>query len=754
MKLLADERLIVRLQFLGSIGLVIAVVAALGGYFILQQRREYAETANDIMAQQIQMQEAVLTERVHATRDYLDYMRSRTESVLKTKIREEVDQAVTLAATIYSREIGRLPKDEVEALIIDAIRPLRFYDGRGYFFIYRLDGLCKLLPTDPDREGRNMLDMRDDTGTAPVPLILSAAKSPAGAGYLDYRWKILGQGELWSGKIGYARLFEPLGWAIGTGEYPQAVEQDLKEVALSRLRGSNTGEWAYVAALDDTGTLLVAPFDPAWEGRALADLPADRVRTLKDLVALGQDGGGFLRYDWPVPGERRIRGKLSYVERMDDWGWTLVSGVYLEEVEAAATARQRALEDSVGTKIRLSLVVLGLGVAGAILIRGGLQFLLDNVIARYERNLAERNQALKEAGHQLFLVNFMVEHSAEMIMLLDARGRLVYANRAVTERLGWRRDQVATGPFAALVGAGGDGDADGYRRVETEVQAQDGHPIPVEIGVKTLVHDKTRYLFAIARDVTERRRHETELKRSNAELEAFAYVVSHDLRQPVRAVIGFLGLLEQALAPALAGEAREYFDFARDGARRMDRMILDLLDYSRVGRGGRGKAAIDVAGVIAGLAPMLALAFKDAGGRFEIEGSLPTVWGDCEELTRLFQNLIDNAVKYRSPERPLKVTLSCRAEGEDWLFCLADNGMGIPERGVERIFRLFLRMRAGDGAEGTGIGLALCRKIVEAHGGRIWAESEPGAGARFLFTLPSAAISRTGETEAVALSGQ
>lgn len=227
-----------------------------------------------------------------------------------------------------------------------------------------------------------------------------------------------------------------------------------------------------------------------------------------------------------------------------------------------------------------------------------------------------------------------------------------------------------------------------------------------------------------------------DLSRSNAELEAFAYVASHDLRQPLRVITGYLSLLDMGL-PNLDAEKQEWMELARDGARRMDRMIVDLLEYARLGRKGSGFAAVDMAEVVS-------LALFNLGsviGESEAEVVLPPAWpqlrGASHELIRLVQNLVGNAIKYRAPDRPPRVEISVRRDNGHWVFCVADNGIGIAAQDFDRVFGLFQRLHEAGAYEGTGIGLALCKKIVEHHQGRIWVESTPGIGSCFHFTLPA-----------------
>ncbi len=227
-----------------------------------------------------------------------------------------------------------------------------------------------------------------------------------------------------------------------------------------------------------------------------------------------------------------------------------------------------------------------------------------------------------------------------------------------------------------------------------------------------------------------------ELQRSNAELEQFAYVASHDLQEPLRKVASFCGMLERRYKGQLDERADQYIDFAVDGAKRMQVLINDLLAFSRVGRVGAEERVVELEEVVALARDNLTATIDEAGATVEVAEPLPRVKGDPTLLAALFQNLIGNAVKFRGDEPP-RVRVGVQRDGEQWRFSVDDNGIGIAPRYADRIFVIFQRLHPKDEYAGTGIGLAMCRKIVEYHGGSIWLEpAGADGGASFRFTLP------------------
>jgi PAS domain S-box-containing protein len=237
-------------------------------------------------------------------------------------------------------------------------------------------------------------------------------------------------------------------------------------------------------------------------------------------------------------------------------------------------------------------------------------------------------------------------------------------------------------------------------------------------------------------DITERKRIEEALKRSNAELQQFAYVASHDLKEPLRMVTSYLLLLEKKNKDRQDEKSKEYMHYAIDGATRMNGMIDDLLVYARVGTHGKSFAPVRMEDVLVTVLNDLAVGIQESGASITHD-DLPMIVADGTQMVSLLENLIGNAIKYRGEEAP-RIHVSARDRGNEWVFSVQDNGIGIDPVQMGRLFQMFQRLHTRAEYEGSGIGLAIAKKIVERHGGRIWVESEAGKGATFFFTIPRA----------------
>ena len=276
---------------------------------------------------------------------------------------------------------------------------------------------------------------------------------------------------------------------------------------------------------------------------------------------------------------------------------------------------------------------------------------------------------------------------------------------------------------------------------ETAVIRKDGKIINIEYSSKMIKAEDRTQLVSIIRDITERKKTESEIKqktediaRSNKELEQFAYVASHDLQEPLRTIISYLQLLEKRYKNKLDTKADEFINFAVDGSKRMYTLINDLLAYSRIQTTGLTFEKIDCAKIMDIVLDNLQNTIAKSKAKISFDTELPVIKADKVQMVQLFQNLIDNSIKYKSTKAP-KIRITAEKKGNVWLFSLTDNGIGIAKEYAERIFVIFQRLHTREKYEGTGIGLSVCKKIVEHHGGKIWVESELGKGSTFYFTI-------------------
>jgi PAS domain S-box-containing protein len=492
--------------------------------------------------------------------------------------------------------------------------------------------------------------------------------------------------------------------------------------------------------------------------------------------------------EYAQPSSRRASNPTHFgmrkIERREWWLWgsavvvtlLLTLGIY-SFVPPRATSPLREFD-----ALHMSLAVRGLI---------GLVLLFDIYVIYQQYQIGVIRRQLNERDE---LFRLITEKAADMIAVVDTTGQRVYNSPSYERIMGYSPEELgATSSLEQIhpddrekiKAAAAEASRSGVgRRIEYRMRHKDGSWRVLESTASTIVDAEGNVdkLVIVNRDITDRKRAETALKeyqihleelvamrttelieaneqleqdiaernrvqqeltrkveelaRSNADLEQFAYVASHDLQEPLRMVISYTQLLARRYRGKLDTSADEFIGFAVDGASRMQQLIQDLLSYSRLTIRGKELQLTETGAACNAALENLRESIKKANAEVSV-GQLPTVLADATQLAQLFQNLIGNAIKYRNRRQP-EIGVAARFNGNEWVFSVQDNGIGIEPQYFERIFQMFQRLHTRKDYSGTGIGLAICRKIVERHGGTIWVESQPGQGSIFLFTIPQA----------------
>ena len=362
--------------------------------------------------------------------------------------------------------------------------------------------------------------------------------------------------------------------------------------------------------------------------------------------------------------------------------------------------------------------------------------------------LKEVEEALRESEQRY---RRLFEGIGDAVMVYSSQGRFLDCNEATLQRLGYSPEELFRLRAADIVHPGFHQlMKDNQERiwggeatvVESAHRCKDGRVIPVEVNAHVIEYQGEAAILAVVRDITERKRAEEERRRlladleaKNRELESFVYSVSHDLRAPLVSLDGFSHLLYKDLYDQLGDQGPHYLDRIQANVSHMNALISELLELARIGQVVGPTEEIDVAVLLRETQEELAIKLEEAGAELVVQEPLPTVHADRGRIRQVFTNLIENAIKFRSQERPLRIEVGCQQEGGFYRFHVADNGIGIAPQYHELIFATFRQLDPQ--TEGVGMGLALVKKIVEHHGGRVWVESEEGSGATFYFTLPN-----------------
>jgi PAS domain S-box-containing protein len=335
---------------------------------------------------------------------------------------------------------------------------------------------------------------------------------------------------------------------------------------------------------------------------------------------------------------------------------------------------------------------------------------------------------------------------ADGIVSIDRSGHVIYLNPAAQLTYGYRPAEVLGSHFTVLMAerwrgayekavrrflARGRNELIGTTQ-EVEGERRNGEVFPAEIVLSPWTADGETYFTAVVRDITERKAL-VQLEQSNSDLEQFAYLASHDLGEPLRTIKSYLQLLGARYGGCLGRDADDFIEFALQGTERMQCLIDSLLEYSRASSAEYELRSVDCKEVVNSVLALLRAKITDSGAIVETR-ALPIVWADARQISRVFQNLITNALTYRRAQP--KVQIGAERVVGAWRFSVSDNGIGIAEADAGRIFEMLERLHAPQEYGGSGMGLAICKRIIERHGGRIWAEPNPEGGTRFCFTIP------------------
>jgi len=515
MRVEANEQTLPRLHLIGTLIIVVFLTLTLGGYFSWRDAQDHRQSLERV-AQAVQLQQqARLVAELESASNFLEFTRDRTEEVLKKSLREQVDSTMLMVQAIYDRESGKRSATEVQQMIIEALRPIRFYEGRGYFFIDTMQGKFVLLPTAPQFEGRTNLDNRDDRGHYIMRGLIDAAKLPAGQGFSRYRWYMPDQPKQMGEKLAYVRKFAPYGWLIGSGDYSYKWEQQQKQEVLNRLRALKFGDSGYIGVQDRDGRMLLSPSDTSLEGKVLADLPPTQRLAVTQIRAAATAKGAWVHYVWPSASGDRQTNKAAMVRQLEPWGWVLVATIQDDEMQAAVQRELAPDNSSTAGRWRSLawplLASLVLGVMASL----GFGRWSRQLFASYHAELQQKSQQVADS-EALFRAVF--ENAAVGIAQVSADGKYLKVNQQFCRQLGYAVDDILkldsqhiTCPedlandqshVAQLLS----GQAQDYS-LEKRFRHKDGHWVWMHMAV-TLLRDAQgapRYFISAASDISQQK---------------------------------------------------------------------------------------------------------------------------------------------------------------------------------------------------------------------------------------------------------
>ncbi|MCV6590396.1 MAG: EAL domain-containing protein [Marinobacterium sp.] len=440
MSLQLDAKSLPRFQAAGMVGIVLFLTLVISGYFIFKFQTDNEQRLQAMHDGIYAEQKKMLQREIQSARNYIKYMYDQAETELIFEARQQVEQAYTIAQSIYDAEKGKRSDAEIQALIRETLRDVRFFHGRGYLFVDDMDGNVILLPTTPDLEGRSLYNNQDDTGFYIMRGLIEKANSPAGEGVVRYRWYPPGDQTEMVDKIAYVKKFKPYNWLIGTGDYIYRIQNDLKEKALQRISATRFGDSGYIAVLSSEYRSILSS---AARPDSSDPFNAEQERTVvRELLNFAENGGGFYQYTWFYPGSNQPVPKLSLVSKVEQTDWVLVAGIYPGEIEAAIAKQQRRLEQNIRQDM---WILLGMLTAAAIItLLLALLFAgwFRRLFHRYQQNIESQQAALKRNAQALEIAARVFDNANEGILVTNPDGVIVAANPALSRITGYSTQEL------------------------------------------------------------------------------------------------------------------------------------------------------------------------------------------------------------------------------------------------------------------------------------------------------------------------
>ena len=784
MSLIPKEDNLPRIHLIGSLLIVVLLTLGLAAFYSWQHARSEQDAAKRVEQVVIDQVHARLQTEMDSAVSFIEFTRMQTDAVLRQRLRAQVDTAYQMVAAIYQQEKDRHPPAEVKALIIESLRPMRFFDDQGYYFIDDMSGRFVLLPVAPEFEGKLAPDNRDDKGNFVMRGLIQAAGKPPGEGYSQYRWYLPGSKEEMADKLAYVRHFEPYDWLIGAGDYLFKWEERQKQEALARLRAVRFGKTGYIAVLGPDGRGLLSPGIPALEGKFLADLSPEMRETVSRLFLAATDEGRAVRYQWLNPETGLVAGKTALVRRVAPWNWVVMVTMYDDDFQAIISkemAQHAPLGVSSSSDLIISLLAaLTLGIAGSLLFSRW----TGRLFAANQQRLLDQQDALKQSEDKLN----SILNSVEAYIYIKGRDYTYhYANRQVCELFGRSLPEIVGTEDTAFFDEPTcmrirENDRrvieQGERVSEEELNTTvDGHVTRAFLSVKMPLRDASGEVYGlcgISTDITGRKRVEAELEQHRNHLEAlvesrtlelgeakeaaeaasraksaFLANMSHEIRTPMNAIIGLTHLM---LREASQPRETDRLSKIADSAPHLLAVINDILDISKIEAGrlkldAREFSPRELLAKVSDMLEERALA-KGLTLRTRLDEALPLrLWGDSLRLQQALVNFVGNAIKFSS-EGEILISLALLSDDGKQVTIkieVVDHGIGMTPEQQVHLFEAFVQADESTTRKygGTGLGLAINRHLARMMGGEVGVESAPGQGSRFWMQLRLAHVLRS-----------
>jgi len=780
--------------FYGTLAIVSLVVIIACYLWVSSEYRNYSKETENLREEYLKREKALVKHETEQAVNYINFIRTKTRSELREMLKQRVYEAHDMASHIFNIYNGKKPKSEIEQLIKETLRPVCFNKGRGYYFIGNLDGYDILYPPNPDHEGSFIYHFKDIEGNFVMQDELEVVNSK-GEGFVSGFWVKPGENKDQAfEKISFVKLFKPLNWYIGTGEYIDDFEADLQQKVLEQLSSIRFGEEGYIFVNTYKGDALITDGNIVEGDVNLWEMQdPDGIKVMQEeRRAVENPDGGFISYSW-----RKLTGdipvaKTSFIKGIPEWEWMVGAGVYVDEIENILLQKRADLKKIVRRNI---LIVAGIFVFVLLITYLAIRYmsnLISNSINSFlsffnmaatkhqnididkvnfaefqilgksaNRMIDKLEEAEKDKGKEKVYFQRLFESSPAAIALLNIGGEVTRVNKEFVKMFGYSREELINRRLTDIIVPEVDketvkkdyiGVREGRTISRKVVRFKKGNE---EVFVSILstpieIEEGQLGIYLIYTDITKQKQYEEKLKLAKEKAEesdrlktAFLNNLSHEVRTPMNAIVGFSELLTKE--DHSFEERNKYLSAIGKSTRTLLDLINDIVDIAKIETGelNVNKQKFELNSLLDELKTQYASELKTLGKkRIElkvIEGVKQELYfiTDPLRLKQILTNLLSNAVKFTS-KGYIEFGYIMKEETNELYFFIKDTGIGIDENDLEIIFERFRQVDVSSTRKhgGSGLGLSISKELVKLLGGEIGVESVPGKGTTFWFTLP------------------
>lgn len=780
---------IVRFFLLCLLFISVVSTAILGYFWVSSEYRQFEAEAAHLRQDYLDTQKEKVKEETLKVVEYIHYLRSRTDLRLKELLKERVYEAYSIADNIYRKNKGVKSGAEIKKMIKEALLPIRFSRGRGYFYLINMDGEIQLYPVKPQYEGQNHMNIRDSNGVYVVKREIELVKKQE-EGFLVNTWRLPEFPGVIHSKVSFVKFFSPLNWYIGSKEYREDYEREIQEDILERISVIRFGKNGYIFVFDYDGVVLVNETRRDLIGKNLWNIQdVSGVRFVREMrKVIDQPGGGYVEYTWGKPTNREPCPKISFVSAVPEWRWIIGAGIYLDEIEILIAEKRQVLEQNVEKQVwqigGLFLLIMGIVLVITLYFsrRLGREFKVfttcfdESSICRAkidkERLLATELKLLADSANSMLDERLRIERSLreseerlavtfrsihDGVIAVDTNARVVLMNRAAEKLTGWssldaigksiddilslENENTREPVNAPVMNAINSGELMEFGE-SMVLQGRDGGRWMISYSVSPIrdKENKTVGAVMVIQDISERKKMEEELRKAH-KLESLGLLaggIAHDFNNLLTGVLGNINLARALVSPG--HNVYEPLVLAEKAVLQSKRLTQQLLTFAR------GSSPIKQLHHPRDLVED-AVSFALRGSRVKYSSLFPEgLWAvnvDAGQMVQVLNNITINSLQAMPDGGTIDISAVNVPSGLDTGLPLADrkyvkvmvkdNGVGIHEEVIKRIFDPYFTTKP----KGSGLGLTSAYSIVKKHEGYIDVESEPGKGTTFTVYMPA-----------------